>query len=77
LYQLPREWDEEDANYILVEGWISERDQEKLFEHTRKLREMRKLTTLNSQLQKEGDQPVPERKKERGKNPAKENWFFT
>ncbi|KAL9042155.1 MAG: hypothetical protein Q9180_000803 [Flavoplaca navasiana] len=40
-YDLPWEWDERDSHYIIIKRWISENDQDKLFDHTRKLREQR------------------------------------
>ncbi|KAI4127795.1 MAG: hypothetical protein LQ338_003024 [Usnochroma carphineum] len=38
---LPWEWDDRDNTYIIIKRWINENDLDKLFEHTRKLRERR------------------------------------
>ncbi|KAL8776140.1 MAG: hypothetical protein Q9213_008380 [Squamulea squamosa] len=40
-YDLPWEWDEPDTDYMIIKRWINENDQDKLFEHTRRLREQR------------------------------------
>ncbi|KAL9600123.1 MAG: hypothetical protein Q9219_003379 [cf. Caloplaca sp. 3 TL-2023] len=42
-YDLPWEWDDRDSNYIVIKRWINQNDQDKLFDHTRKLREQRLL----------------------------------
>ncbi|KAL8771175.1 MAG: hypothetical protein Q9209_003346 [Squamulea sp. 1 TL-2023] len=52
-YDLPWEWDDRDSNYIVIKQWINENDQDKLFEHTRKLREQRLLTSAPVELIKE------------------------
>ncbi|CAG8909498.1 unnamed protein product [Penicillium egyptiacum] len=38
-YGLPWDWDEHDANYIIIKKWIDDDFQEQLFAHTRRLRE--------------------------------------
>ncbi|KAL8993869.1 MAG: hypothetical protein Q9169_006024 [Polycauliona sp. 2 TL-2023] len=40
-YNLPWCWDEGDPNYVIVKKWLTEVDQDILFEHTRKLRQLR------------------------------------
>ncbi|KAI4108019.1 MAG: hypothetical protein L6R37_001301 [Teloschistes peruensis] len=52
-YGLPWEWYERDANYIVIKRWVNENDQDKLFEHTRRLREQRLLTNTTVGLKKE------------------------
>lgn len=37
-YRLPWEWCDEERKYIIIKRWISQRDQEILFKHTRRLR---------------------------------------
>jgi hypothetical protein len=77
LYQLPWEWDDDDNSYVIVKKWINERDQEILFEHTRKLREMKQLTYTTTELRKEHDQLLLVKRREpRKKSPAR-GWFFT
>ncbi|KAL8944102.1 MAG: hypothetical protein Q9216_000693 [Gyalolechia sp. 2 TL-2023] len=44
-YGLPWEWDDEDSNYLVIKCWINQKDQDKLFAHTSKLREQRLLTS--------------------------------
>ncbi|KAL8739049.1 MAG: hypothetical protein Q9181_000231 [Wetmoreana brouardii] len=44
-YGLPWEWDDRDSNYIVIKRWISDKDQDTLFEHTRKLKEQRLAIT--------------------------------
>ncbi|KAL8723582.1 MAG: hypothetical protein Q9225_000124 [Loekoesia sp. 1 TL-2023] len=40
-YDLPWEFDERNPDYIIIKRWIDEDERDKLFEHTRKLREQR------------------------------------
>ncbi|KAL8654959.1 MAG: hypothetical protein Q9226_003226 [Calogaya cf. arnoldii] len=47
-YDLPWEWDTGDSDYIIIKRWIDEDDQDKLFEHTRKLREERQQRSSTS-----------------------------
>ncbi|KAL8835294.1 MAG: hypothetical protein Q9170_003380 [Blastenia crenularia] len=60
-YDLPWEWDDvsqplycdtcqltarqRDSNYIVIKRWINQNDQDKLFDHTRRLREQRLLSS--------------------------------
>jgi hypothetical protein len=77
LYQLPWEWDETDESFIIIKTWIPERDQEILFEHTRKLQEQRQLTLTTTELRKERDQLLLIRKKEPRKKSPSRNWLLT
>ena len=52
-----------DLNYIIIKRWIPERDQDILFEHTKKLRERKLLTDTTVELKKERDQLMLVRKK--------------
>ncbi|KAI4258242.1 MAG: hypothetical protein LQ352_001295 [Teloschistes flavicans] len=53
-YSLPWEWYEGDTNYIVIKKWVNQNVQDKLFEHTRRLREQRLLTTNTTvELKKE------------------------
>ncbi|KAL8970662.1 MAG: hypothetical protein Q9183_001410 [Haloplaca sp. 2 TL-2023] len=78
-YDLPWEWDDRDSNYIVIKRWINENDQDKLFEHTRKLREQRLLTnSAPVELKKENGKL----KLVREKSPARSrshsrSWMFT
>lgn len=67
-----------DTNYILIQRWIPEQTQAILFEHTRKLREEKKMIDTGIELRKERDKLMIVRPKEkvRGKSPAR-NWMFT
>ncbi|KAJ5498049.1 hypothetical protein N7453_007100 [Penicillium expansum] len=38
-YNLPWDWDEEETEYIIIKQWINEDFQERLFDHTRHLRQ--------------------------------------
>ncbi|KAL8721978.1 MAG: hypothetical protein Q9225_001453 [Loekoesia sp. 1 TL-2023] len=40
-YDLPWEWDNRDPSYLIIKCWVSESDQDRLFEHTRQLRKVR------------------------------------
>ena len=77
LYQLPWVWDETDDNFIIIKQWIPERDQEMLFEHTRKLRESKQLTYTTTELRKERDQLLLVKKKEPRKRSPSKNWLLT
>ncbi|KAL8703378.1 MAG: hypothetical protein Q9201_003434 [Fulgogasparrea decipioides] len=44
-YGLPWEWEDADCTYIIIKRWISDKDQETLFEHTRKLHQQRLAIT--------------------------------
>ncbi|KAL8781657.1 MAG: hypothetical protein Q9213_005922 [Squamulea squamosa] len=82
-YDLPWEWDDRDSNYIVIKRWINENDQDKLFEHTRRLREQREqklLTAAPVELKKENGKL----KLVREKSPARvrsrsrpRSWMFT
>ncbi|KAI4277132.1 MAG: hypothetical protein LQ337_002005 [Flavoplaca oasis] len=83
-YDLPWEWDESDSNYIIIKRWISENDQDKLFDHTKKLREQRQqqklLMSAPVELKKD---PNGKLKLVREKSPAgrsrsrSRSWMFT
>ena len=67
VYNLPWEWDHTSAQegvcqYMIIKTWIPEHDQDVLFEHTRKLREMG-LVAPGSQ----GISPLMEDRREREK----------
>ncbi|CAF9934632.1 MAG: hypothetical protein HETSPECPRED_009301 [Heterodermia speciosa] len=78
-YDLPWEWYEvskaqsnletqakikkRDLNYIVIKRWIPEHDQNILFEHTRSLREGRRLTNAAVEIKKERDKIFLVRKK--------------
>ncbi|KAL8672900.1 MAG: hypothetical protein Q9168_002654 [Polycauliona sp. 1 TL-2023] len=82
-YGLPWEWDDRDANYIVIKRWISENDQDKLFEHTRKLREQREQKMLTSAPVELKKDPNGKLKLVREKSPAgrsrsrSRSWMFT
>lgn len=81
-YDLPWEWDDRDSNYIVIKRWINEKDQDKLFAHTSRLREQRLLPSSS---------PVELKKDSKGKlmlvrdkSPARQrsrstsrSWFLT
>ncbi|KAL8813206.1 MAG: hypothetical protein Q9223_000959 [Gallowayella weberi] len=46
VYKLPWHWDPSDPDYMIIERWICESDQEILFEHTRKLRKLKSDTNI-------------------------------
>ncbi|KAL8694365.1 MAG: hypothetical protein Q9218_001002 [Villophora microphyllina] len=79
-YGLPWEWDDRDSNYIVIKRWINENDQDKLFEHTRKLREQRLLTNTAVELKKENGKLKLVREKsphrERSRSHSR-SWIFT
>ncbi|KAL8736260.1 MAG: hypothetical protein Q9166_000415 [cf. Caloplaca sp. 2 TL-2023] len=79
-YDLPWEWDDRDSNYIVIKRWINENDQDKLFEHTRKLREQRLLTNSAVELKKENGKLKLVREKsphrERSRSHSR-SWIFT
>ena len=52
-----------DLNYIVIKRWIPEHDQDILFEHTRSLREGRRLTNASVEIKKERDKLLLVRKK--------------
>ncbi|KAL8859424.1 MAG: hypothetical protein Q9178_004102 [Gyalolechia marmorata] len=57
-YDLPWEWYDQDSNYIVIKQWINQTYQDKLFEHTRKLRERREpklLTAAPVELKKDAN----------------------
>ncbi|KAL8637901.1 MAG: hypothetical protein Q9226_009063, partial [Calogaya cf. arnoldii] len=77
-----------DSNYIIIKRWIDEDDQDKLFEHTRKLREerqQRSTTTAPIELKKDANRKVklvrdksPTRGVSRHRSPRRwqESWGF-
>ncbi|KAF5859391.1 hypothetical protein ETB97_002898 [Aspergillus alliaceus] len=48
-YGLPWDWDEEDGNYLIIKEWIGEDFREKLFDHTKRLRD-RKLVEIRNTM---------------------------
>ncbi|KAL8757990.1 MAG: hypothetical protein Q9184_004061 [Pyrenodesmia sp. 2 TL-2023] len=52
-YDLPWEWDDRDSNYLIIRRWISEPEQDRLFEHTRRLHEEGEMTNATIELRKE------------------------
>lgn len=65
-----------DPNYLIIKQWIPEPQQDVLFEHTRKLRESKRITFTTAEIKKERDQVLLVRKREpRGKSPARRSWF--
>ncbi|KAL8803964.1 MAG: hypothetical protein Q9182_002836 [Xanthomendoza sp. 2 TL-2023] len=46
VYNLPWHWDPTDPDYMIIQRWISESDQEILFEHTRRLRKVKSDTKI-------------------------------
>jgi len=70
-YELPWEYDSHDSNFLIIKQWLHEDDQEKLFEHTRQLREQKLITYTTTEVRKEHDKLMLVRKKDkRGKSPA-------
>ena len=79
LYDLPWAWDDvsdvrsqseasanlkkRDPNYIVIKRWIPEHEQDILFEHTRSLREGRRLTNATVEIKKERDKLLLVRKR--------------
>lgn len=55
VYEIPWEWCDIDPDCIVIERWMPERDQEILFEHTRKLHEQRLLRTRTTEFKKGRD----------------------
>ncbi|KAL8755998.1 MAG: hypothetical protein Q9199_003232 [Rusavskia elegans] len=81
---LPWEWDERDANYIVIKQWINQNYQDKLFEHTRRLREQRQQKLLTSAPVELIKNPNGKMKLVRDKSPAggrsrsrPRSWMFT
>lgn len=67
-----------DTSYIIIKRWISEDDQEILFEHSRKIREGKLLTNTTVELKKERDQLLLVRKKSPGrKRSTSRSYMFT
>jgi len=66
-YEIPWERAEGDPDYLVIKRWIPERDQEILFEHTRRLREGDSLTSGTTELEKERDKFLLVRKDPTGK----------
>ena len=67
-----------DSNFIIIKRWIPERDQDILFEHTRKLRERKLLTDTTVALKKEKDQLMLVRKRSPSRAKSKSrptSWF--
>ena len=63
---------------IIIKKWIPEREQEILFEHTRRLRETKQVTFVTSEIKKERDQLKLVRKRDdKGKSPSRRSWIFS
>lgn len=76
VYELPWEWDPQNSNYILIKRWIPEHDQDKLFDHTRRLREGRLLEHRPVDFKRERDQLMLVRKPgSRKKSPSRYYMF--
>ncbi|KAL9031713.1 MAG: hypothetical protein Q9196_000261 [Gyalolechia fulgens] len=81
-YELPWEWDDRDSSYLVIKCWINLKDQDRLFAHTRKLREQRLLTSSSPvALRKDSKgklmlvrekSPAPQRSRS-----ASRSWFLT
>ncbi|KAL8929804.1 MAG: hypothetical protein Q9208_000948 [Pyrenodesmia sp. 3 TL-2023] len=79
-YGLPWEWDDRDSNYIIIKRWITENDQDKLFEHSRKLREQKLLTNETLELKKENGKLKLVREKSPNRQRSRSHsrsWIFT
>ncbi|KAI4097357.1 MAG: hypothetical protein LQ344_000456 [Seirophora lacunosa] len=90
-YELPWEWDDvsfhvplqpqtpRDSNYIIIKRWVNGNDQDKLFEHTRRLREQRLLTNETVELKKENGKLklVREKSPSRQRSRSTSRWMFT
>ncbi|KAL2865871.1 uncharacterized protein BJX67DRAFT_382554 [Aspergillus lucknowensis] len=78
-YNLPWDWAEDDTHYIIIKQWINEDLQEKIFEHTQRLREDRlhTLTSGTSSELKSRDGTKGKTDLERKKNPGRRSWIFT
>ncbi|KAL8953059.1 MAG: hypothetical protein Q9222_001052 [Ikaeria aurantiellina] len=79
-YDLPWEWDDRDSNFVVIKRWINENDQDKLFEHTRRLREQRLLTNTAVELKKEHGKLKLVREKSPGRERSRSHsrsWIFT
>ena len=64
-----------DSSYIIIKQWIPEADQDILFEHTRKLRDRKRLVYTTTELKKEREQQLLLVKR---KEPRKRSsWFMT
>jgi hypothetical protein len=65
-----------DGSFILIKQWIPEHQQDILFEHTRKLREVKQITYTTQEIKKERDQLLLVRKKEPRKRSTSAIRFF-
>jgi hypothetical protein len=67
-----------DTSFIIIKRWISEDNQEILFEHSRKIRERKLLTNTTVELKKERDQLLLVRRKSPGrKRSTSRSYLFT
>jgi hypothetical protein len=68
-----------DPSFIIIKRWIPEDDQEILFEHTRKLRDRRRLTITTTEVTKERGRLklVREKSPARKRSPARVSYFLT
>ena len=70
-----------DEDYIIIKRWIPERDQDILFEHTRKLRERKQITDATIEIKKNRDNLMLVRKKSspsRARSKSRpRSWMFT
>ncbi|KAJ5606137.1 hypothetical protein N7510_008918 [Penicillium lagena] len=78
-YQLPWEWDVHDHNYIVIKKWVDEDFQDKLFSHTKRIREGKVLTQTSSSTT---ELRVNDRNKDkmylvRKKSPSRKSWILT
>ncbi|KAJ5815019.1 hypothetical protein N7474_006796 [Penicillium riverlandense] len=78
-YQLPWEWDVRDQNYIVIKKWVDEDFQDKLFSHTKRIREGKVLTQTSSSTT---ELRVNDRNKDkmylvRKKSPSRKSWLLT
>ncbi|KAL8763382.1 MAG: hypothetical protein Q9184_000770 [Pyrenodesmia sp. 2 TL-2023] len=79
-FDLPWEWDDRDSNFIIIKGWINENDQDRLFEHSRKLREQRLITNEKIELKKENGKLKLVREKSPNRQRSRSHsrsWIFT
>ena len=69
-----------DSNYIIIKQWIPEGDQLLLFEHTKKLRERKRIADSTVELRRERDNLLLVRKKSPGRSRSRSksrSWMFT
>ena len=71
-----------DSNFIIIKQWVPEYDQERMFEHSRKLRERKLLENTTVELRKERGKLQLVERKTRSPSHARSrsrsrSWMFT